>query len=174
MFNYESLVKKMQRISKSDSEDVVYGNNTTNNLKALGIVIAIMYFLFLFCSNRFLFIFIYSILVVFIFLYVALKRVGILIEDEKIWIVLFKPFSLNEYRIYELPLKRIRFLDVKKRKFFRKIKISFISDEGRLVKLSLRFAGVLYAPGSSNYKTISNNVADKLIGIQKIIDKGDF
>ena len=37
MFNYESLVGKMQRITESKSEEVVYCNNITNNLKALGI-----------------------------------------------------------------------------------------------------------------------------------------
>ena len=174
MFNYESLVRKMQSISKSKSEDVVYCSNITNNIKTLGIVLVIIYFSWLFIRNKMLFVFIYIVLLIGYFLYLALRRGSILLDEEKIFIVLFKPMGIREDKTYELSLKRIRFLDVKSNHLFNKVKISFISDEGRLVRMSLRYANVLYSPGSKGYKVISKRVTTKLKEIQKIIDKGDF
>ncbi len=174
MFNYESLINKMQKISKTKSEDIVYCNNETNNWKTLGIILVVLYFLFLLCRNKMLVIFIYIILFIFMFLFIALRKASILLTEDKVFIVLFKPLGLVEDKIYELPLSRIRFLDVKSNFLFRKLKISFISDEGRLTKLKLRFASVLYSPGSKDYKPISKRVLTRLIEIQKIIDRGDF
>ena len=174
MFNYESLVGKMQRITESKSEEVVYCNNITNNWKALGIVLVILYFLFLLVPDRMIVIFIYMLLLIFIFLFIALRRGSILLDEDKIFIVLFKPFGLVESKVYVLPLSRVRYLDVKGNILFRKVKISFISDEGRLTKLHLRFASILYSPGSKDYKPVSNSVFNKLKEIQRVIDKGDF
>ena len=174
MFNYESLVNKMRKISNSKSDEVVYCNNNTGNLKMAGIVIAITYLASLLLKNRAMFIFIFICLIIFIYVYVAVKKGSILLDDDKVWIVLFKPFGIAEKNVYELDQKRIRFFDVKNGLLFRRVKVSFISDDGRLVKLNLQFAKVMYSPGSGNYKEISNKVYNKLTQIQKVIDKGDF
>ena len=76
--------------------------------------------------------------------------------------------------VYEVPIKNIRYLDVKKILMITIVKLYFISDMGKFKKVKFTYSSVFIGLDRKEYKKNHKIVTDKLMEVQKVLDKGDF
>ena len=70
-----------------------------------------------------------------VFAFIAFCRsVGIGINDEGLMLIRLKPLKFEAKRVFEIPFDKIRSITVKKGIVNTRLRISFISDEGKLEK----------------------------------------
>ena len=103
-------------------------------------------------------------------LFTRLACIGI--TNDELYILHLKTLKLEEKQIYKVPIGKIRNITVRKMLFTVSLKISFISEEGKLEKMKYKFT--TFAIGKNEVRDFANIVYKKLVDIQKIIDKGDF
>ena len=100
------------------------------------------------------------------------NRAGIGIKEDNIMIIHLKKFKMEDKVIYNIPIDNIKSITVSKFGFGVSLKISFISEEGILEKKKYGFT--TFIMGSAERQDYANRIYDKLVSIQKIVDKGDF
>lgn len=100
------------------------------------------------------------------------NRAGIGIKKDNIMIIHLKRFKMEDKVIYNIPIDKIKSITVSKFGFGVSLKISFISEEGILEKKKYKFTTFIL--GSAERQDYAKKIYDKLVGIQKIVDKGDF
>lgn len=105
-----------------------------------------------------------------IVLYTKLACIGT--TEKDIFIVHLKTFKMEEKQIYRIPIDKIRSITVSKFLFNTSLKISFISEEGKLEKKKYKFMN--FVIGKPEMKENVVKVYERLVEIQKVIDKGDF
>ncbi len=112
-------------------------------------------------------------IVTMVFAYIAFCRsTGIGINDEGLMFIRLKLFKFEAKKVFEIPFDKIRSITVKKGLVNTKLKISFISQEGRLEKQTYVFS--TFVLGNPEQQDNARKLTSKLIDIQKVIDKGDF
>lgn len=114
-------------------------------------------------------IFIISIVVPFI---VFTRRASIGIGNNELMILHLKALKVEVKKAFNIPVDKIRSITV--RKFFSgvSLKISFISEEGKLEQKKYGFSTFII--GSAERREFAEKVYKKLVEIQKVVDKGDF
>lgn len=100
------------------------------------------------------------------------NRAGIGIKEDNIMIIHLKKFKIEDKVIYNIPIDKIKSITVSKFGLGVSLKISFISEEGILEKKKYGFTTFII--GSAERQDYAKKIYDKLVGIQKIVDKGDF
>lgn len=100
------------------------------------------------------------------------RSVGIGINDDNLMLIRIKPFKFEAKRVYQIPFDKIRSITVRKGLVKTKLKISFISDEGKLEKQKYVFA--TFVLGNPEQQDHARKLTQRLMDIQKVIDKGDF
>lgn len=114
-------------------------------------------------------IFLISLLIPFL-LFTQLACVGI--GKDELLIIHLKRFKFKTKKVYNFPIDKIRNITVRKFLLSVSFKISFISEDGVLEKKKYKFS--TFAIGKPEIKHYANKVYEKLVEIQKVIDKGDF
>ena len=113
----------------------------------------------------------FLITVLFAFL-VFINRAGIGLRDDGLTIIHLKRFKVEDKKIYNVPFDKIKSITVSKFLLGVKLNISFISEEGILEKKKYGFT--TFIMGSAERQDYAKKIYDKLVSIQKIVDKGDF
>lgn len=112
-------------------------------------------------------------LLTIVFAFIAFCRsVGIGINDEGLMLIRLKPLKFEAKRVFEIPFDKIRSITVKKGLVNTRLRISFISDEGKLEKQKYIFSTFIL--GNNEQQDNAKKLTEKLIEVQKVIDKGDF
>lgn len=116
---------------------------------------------------------IYLIIIFVVFFYNFMHRnIGIGVTKESLGIVRVSFFRKKEFKRYNIPFDKIRYLDVHKFLNAVSCKVHFIDVDGKFVKLKFSFNTKLI--GSENFKKNSKAIYDLLLEKEKIIDRGDF
>lgn len=113
----------------------------------------------------------FLITVLFAFL-VFVNRAGIGLRDDGLTIIHLKRFKVEDKKIYNIPFDKIKSITVSKFGINISLKISFLSEEGILEQKKYGFTTFIL--GSEERKKYANKIYDKLVEVQKIVDKGDF
>lgn len=175
MFSYENFRLKMQRYSEEKVKEVVYASWLGNIWVLLLIIILLSDLLTLFLrSYSNVFWFTYFIILFILFVFAVAKKAGIALSESRIILVKFGTFGYREKEVYEVKFSAIKALTVYKIFSMRIVKISFIDSTGKFKKIKLNFSSFMIGPGSSAFKKNSQDTLNRLIELQKVIDKGDF
>ena len=100
------------------------------------------------------------------------RSVGIGINDDTLMFIRLKTFKFEAKKVFEIPFDKIRSITVKKGLLNTSLKISFISNEGKLEKQKYVFSTFIL--GNNEQQDNARKLTTKLMEIQKVIDKGDF
>ena len=100
------------------------------------------------------------------------RSAGIGINDDNLMIIRLKIFSFKANRVFQIPFDKIRSITVRKGILNTKLKISFISDVGKLEKQKYTFSTFIL--GNQEQQDNAKKLTTMLIELQKVIDKGDF
>ncbi len=175
-FSFEMFKNKMQRFSEEKIKSVVYANWYGNTILLIVIYLFIFDFLKYFIArlNLGLYYFLYIISLIIFVLYLYTRKAGFALTENRLVYVKFKHIGYKEKEVYEVMLDNIRYITVRKLFYIRIVKLSFISETGRLVKVRALFSSNVLVPGAAEFKKNSRDFYNALIEIQKVIDKGDF
>ncbi len=100
------------------------------------------------------------------------NRAGIGLREEGLTIVYLKRFKFEDKKIFNVPFDNIKSITVSKIGFNVSLKLSFISEEGILEKHKYGFS--TFVLGSVERKEYANKIYERLVEVQKVVDKGDF
>lgn len=176
MFSYEYFLKKMNKCSDDKIEYGVFGGWYGNTLYAIIIFLIIRYVVFHLLRNISFKIGMSILILLWIglILYLVNRRCGMGIGKKRLVYIIFKPFTRSEKRIYDIPYEKIKYLDVKKILGINFVKMSFISDIGKIKRIYCFFSSFNIRKDSIEFNKSSKEIVNKLLEMQKVLDKGDF
>lgn len=176
MFSFEMFINKMQRFSEEKVKSVVYANSYGNFGIAFIVSLVLLDLLNLFVArlNVYLYYFLFIVFVLALFVFISGRKVGLAITENRVVYVKFNFIGYKEKEIFEVPFDNIKYITVRKILFMRFLKMSFISNIGKLERIRLVFSSVMIGPGSNKFKENSKEVYKRLVEVQKVVDRGDF
>ena len=166
----------MDKCSEDKIDYGVFGGWYGNTLLAIIIFLLVRYIVFHLLRNI-PFKIGFSILILLwicLILYLANRRCGMGIGKKRFVYVVFKPFTRKEKRVYDIPYEKIKYLDIRKFLGVSFIKMSFISDIGKIQRIYCFFSSFNIRKDSVEFRKSSKMIVDKLYDLQKVMDKGDF
>lgn len=174
MRKYQKIIKVLKELSEEKVNHILYGMWTKNTLLYIAIFLLLyeLSTVVLFAFGRLVWFILVMIMFVILMFFLLSRKVGIGITENRFIYVIFKRIGYKEKRIYEIPYDKIRYIDVKKRLGSVIVKMSFISDVGKLERIKFNFKTIMI--GSENFNKSSKEIYEKLLNVQKIVDKGDF
>ena len=173
---YGIMCNKIKKNSEEKVKALACGNKQINVLLFIFIILLfadLCNFLSIIFRTSLFFV-IYVIIVFFVGIYFGSRKVGIGLTENRLVYVIFKSFGYNEKKVYEILFDKIRSLDVKKIFNRTYVKISFISDVGKLEKIKFSFSSKIFGFPKEEVKKNTLEIYTKLSELQKILDKGDF
>lgn len=176
MFSFQTLGNKIKQNSEEKLNAYVHASWYGNTF----LVFILMIFFNSFFSylrlniNNIVFL-IFNMVVLFVlFYYLASRRAGIGITDNRIVYVQFGHVKYNVKKVYEIPIDKIKMITVRKILNFKTVKISFVSDVGKIEKVKFIISSFALGIDASEYSKNFNELYRRLCEIEKIVDKGDF
>ena len=177
IIGFDAFVNKVIKESGERCKHVVYA---TYSGKIFTILILYMFYssfsfnMILFSSHRAFFLFSYIIVSLFIFFMLATRRVGFGMNDTRFVYVKFKHINYKAREAYDIMFENIKYLDVKRILGITSVKMSFIDGTGRLKRIKFKYSPFVLGISSSSQKQSGDKIYDKLIELQKVLDRGDF
>lgn len=176
MFSYQLFYNKIKKYSEEKLGPVVFANWFGNTI--------LLFVIFLLLNDFFLMLFMVSKIIIFKFLgdiafvillfYLCTRKAGVGLTKNRLVFVKFRHFGYRAKRTFEIPFDLIRSISVNKFLNLRIVKVSFISDIGKLEKIKFYFNSFILGFNMSEYKKSSEEIYNKLKEMQKVLDKGDF
>lgn len=174
MKKYQRINRILKELSEERLIHTLYGMWTQNTLLYI-LIFLLLYDMStgIYLAYGFVIWFIIAFMMYLILMFLLLfRKVGIGITENRFVYVVFKRIGYKEKRIYEIPYEKIKYIVVKKFLGSVSVRMSFISDVGKLEKIKFNFKSIMI--GSENFNVSSKAIYQKLLEVQKIVDKGDF
>ena len=96
------------------------------------------------------------------------------LSENRLIYVKFGHIGFKEKEVFEIPFSNIKSLTVKRILNYRLVKVSFISNKGKLEIKKFYFSTFMLGKKSKGYNESSKQIYDKLVEVQKVLDRGDF
>lgn len=174
MRNYQKITKIVNDYSEEKVEHAISGLWNPN----AWLIVIFFIFVYDFLMNM-LYVFGYIpwiccmiMIIVGFFWYIQTCRMGIGLTNNTIMYIRFSRFRLKPKDINQIQLDKIKYIDVRRQFGNTYVRIHFISETGKLKKIKFAFSKVLL--GSETFRKNSLAITERLVEIQKIVDKGDF
>lgn len=174
MRKYQEITKLVKKISEEKVENAIFGEWTKYTWLVL-LIFLFVYDLSISLFGRFglqKWLFIVFVIFLLFAIYLNTRKVGIGITKNRMVYVKVSHFGYREKKIFEIPYDKIRYIDVRKIFSVVLVKMTFISDLGRLEKIKFNFHTFMI--GSEDFRNNSKAIYTKLVEVQKVVDKGDF
>lgn len=174
MRKYQEISKLVKKFSEEKVEHVIFGEWLKYTWLAFFIFLC-TYDLSLTILWKFgiqIWIIVFLVIFVIYATFLNTRKVGIGISKNRLVYVKVSHLGYKEKKVFEIPYDKIKYIDVKKIFTLIIVKMTFISDVGRLEKIKFGFHTFMI--GSENFRKDSKAIYDKLVEVQKIVDKGDF
>lgn len=176
ILGYESLKAKVSKASGEKCKNVILATYSKS-------LVLLMFFVFFYTQYTMImmgsqyakfFLIMYILVMLYLIFILSTNRVGIGINEERLVYVRFSRIGYKAKKVYCIDFDNIKYLNVRKYLGNTSIKISFIDGSGHLVKTNFRYTGVVLGLPASEQKKNGKLVYDKLVELQKVLDRGDF
>ena len=176
ILGYESLKAKVNNSSGEKCKNVILATYCKSILLLLFFVFFYTQYTIIMFASQYakFFLLMYILVMVYLVFVLVTNRVGIGINDEKLVYVRFSRIGFKTKKVYCIDFNNIKYLDVKKMFGSTSVKMSFIDGSGRLVKTNFRYTSVVFGISNNEQKKNGKIICDKLIELQKVLDRGDF
>ena len=176
--NYDRLEKRVIARSDKTLDGVVYARRRENNFMTMIVVLCLSDLLFFFLHKAGLTKFVsYICMLSFIYLgllFILTKRAGIGICYKSIIYCKYSNLLFRELSTEEIILDKIQTLDVKKIGPRISVKMAYVNELGKLTEASFVFASFVLSKYRKRYEKSAKIIYDRLVELQKVLDKGDF
>ena len=176
MRKYQEITKLVKKFSEEKVEHTIFGEWTKYTWVVI-LVFLLVYDLSITLFGRFglqkwLFV---VLIIFFIFsIYLNTRKIGLGVTKNRLVYVKVSHLGYKEKKVFEIPYEKIKYIDVKKFFSLLFVKMSFISDVGKLEKARFYFSTFYIGFASYDCKQNSLAIYNRLMEIQKKVDKGDF
>ncbi len=176
MFGFESLLGMLKRNSVEKLNGGIYTKLYGHTIMAVLITLVLNDFLLMLFSRTIPALCLVTpfILLVMLYLYLVNRKGLFGVTNNNFILIKLKMFWFKEKEVYEIPIEKIRYLDVKNIFGLVFVKMFFISDIGKFEKVKLICSKIVLGLDRKEYKKNYKVVVDKLLEVQKVMDKGDF
>lgn len=176
MLGLESFLRLLKRNSVEKINGGVYATWYGDTIIAIIVGILLHDFLAFMFARRIPIVYLIGIIVVFlgVIFYISTRRAMFGVTDNNFVYVKLKRITTKEKEVNEVPIDKIKYLDVKKILGINFVKLYFINDVGKFTKRKFMFASYVLGFNYNEYKKNYEIVREKLVSTQKILDKGDF
>lgn len=176
IFGLESLLGILKRNSVEKIDGGIYAKWYGNTILAIFIALILNDILLVILIKTVPILILISPFVVFfcLFLYLVTRRSIFGVTKNNFVYIKLRGFLLKEKEVYEIPIKNIRYLDVKSIFYLHFVKLYFISDIGKFKKVKFNYASFMLGFDKKEYQKNFKVVNDRLLEVQKVLDKGDF
>lgn len=175
ILGYESLKAKINQASGLNCKNVVLAIYTNHLFLLIFFVYFYTHYTFIMMMKyAMLFGTLYVLVMLYIVFILVTNRVGIGINEDRLVYVKFSRFGFKSKQVYCVRFDKIKYLDVKKFLFNTNVKMSFIDGNGKLVKVNFRYTKNVLGISGNDQKKSGQIISDKLIELQKVLDRGDF
>ncbi len=139
------------------------------------IVIFFNDFLFSLLRNYYMmYVFIYGIILIWMVVYLITRKAGLGISNNRLVFVKFKHLGVRINRFEEIPFEKIRNINIRTFMGTRIVFISYISSSGKLEKIRVYYANKYIGFDSDEVIKNRKEITNKLLDMQKVLDRGDF
>ena len=177
IIGFDAFVNKVIKATGEKCKSVVYA---TYGGKVFLILIMFMFYtsfsfnMVMYSKYRWIYLILYIIFAMFVFFMLATRRVGVGMNDTRFVYVKFNHINYKPREVYDIMFENIKYLDVRRVFGLTNVKMSFIDGTGRLKRINFKYSPFVLGISSSSQKDSGNKIYDKLIELQKVLDRGDF
>ena len=108
------------------------------------------------------------------FYYLVTRKAGLGLTDNRLVYIRFKRLGMGIKKIEEIPFTKIRSINVRSFTGIYSVYFSYISSSGRLEKVRVYFAKRYWGFNSTDIMENRKTIVEKLMKMQKVLDRGDF
>lgn len=116
----------------------------------------------------------YDIVILVSLIYILTRKCAFGYANDRYTFIQYSHFGYNINKVYEIPINKIRYLNLKKIFNLRIINISFIANTGKLTRIKFYYSTIRIGSNFKKYKNNANNIYNLLREKEKELDKGDF
>ena len=177
MGKYFKITNLVKRNSDEKVTSAIFGERTENLVTSIIVILLVFNFLGVGVLLRFgytLYIVLTIVFCIFIVFYILTRSIGLGITNNRVVYVKIGHLFYKVKEVHDIPVEKIRNIVVHKFLGTAFVKMSFISDIGKLKRVTFSFRTKLIGPGSYDFNKDSKKIYDRLKEIEKVIDKGDF
>jgi len=175
--DYNNIERRVLKAASTHMDFVVYARRREGNFKAVLIILILADLTsFIFSrlvGNRIAFPLMLLVIYAGIF-YIFSKRSGFGISYKSIIYCKFSNLLFRDLGHEEYKLEDIKYLDVRKGLLSYSFKMSCVSPEGKLRRISFSCPKFLADKSNKRYQENLKNLYERLTDLQKVLDKGDF
>ncbi len=170
IFSFSSFCNRVKKNSERKVKYVVYGSYY--GYTWIAFLLSCFFLDFVLYSHYFLFFFF---LIFFLLLFfISTRRMGFGMGEEHFLFVRFGHFRFKEKEIYEILFDNIKYLQFVSFFGFHFVKMSFLDNTGRFKKIHLFYHSIVIGLSVTEQKRNGLKITEKLLELQKILDRGDF
>lgn len=175
MLSFVRYLKLMDDYSEEKSNNKIicawYGDTWIIFL----IVIFFNDFLFSLLRNYYMmYVFIYGIILIWMVVYLITRKAGLGISNNRLVFVKFKHLGVRINKFEEIPFEKIRNINIRTFMGTSIVFISYISSSGKLEKIRVYYANKYIGFDSDEVIKNRKEITNKLLDMQKVLDRGDF
>ena len=176
MFDFEYYKNRIIKLSEGTVDYVALGVLANNTFYVVMLTLLCSDIIRAFVSVRYgmnVGFFVMGFILMFVAFIYNSFRMGIGAAENFV-LVYFVPFTTKVRKVYKVDFNKVKYLDCKKKINYLKVKMSFTGEDGKMVNTTFKF--ILKKRG---HKYVEMNkhaekVEEFLLGLQKVLDKGDF
>ncbi len=174
---YDKLDKRVRKRSSVNLEYVTFVRNRENNYVYLLIVLVVAdlihYVIGRTISNYIGFI--VMLVIIYLGIFFIYARVGGFgISIDTFLYVKYSNFLYKEKSVEEVDVNNVRYLDVKNHLFSTSVELRYVDETGKAREINFSIPKYIIDKNRKRFKDNRNSICERLIGLQKILDKGDF
>lgn len=176
MFNLYKYLKLIDEYSEEKVKSKIFCSWYGDTIKILLVAIFIDAFFFPILtrySYNYYLIF-YFFIILGMFYYLVTRKAGLGLTENRLVYIRFKRLGMEIKKIEEIPFTKIRSINVRSFIGIYFVYFSYISSSGRLEKVRVYFAKRYWGFNSTDIMENRKMIVEKLMKMQKVLDRGDF
>ena len=172
--SFEGFCNNVKRNSSEKMNYIVFANNVKNTLRGLISIIVAFFVIFSIFRNGLVALIVYMVYVVAECFIMGNRKVGLAVNDKMMFLEYFTKFGYKAKELYDIPYDKIKYISVYKFLGVVYIKVSFVSYQKRFEQLKIMYSLNVLGLLKSKQKENGMAIYEKLVEVQKVIDRGDF
>lgn len=175
--SYEGFCNKVNKFSGEKCKNVVLAKYHDNVLIISLFVTFFTYYslyMVIFSGYKWFFLVLCIPIVIWVLFMLLSRKIGFGMAEDKFVYVKFNHLGYKEKEFFNIHFENIKYLDVKKRFGAVSFKMSLIDHTGKFRKINVSFASMVLGFNVVEQKYNGIEIYNKLMEIQKVLDRGDF
>lgn len=174
---FDKLDRRVRSRAKENLEAVTYARSREKNYIYILIILVVADLVHFVIGRMFKnhIGFIAMMIVIWFGIYFVFSRVsGFGLSDKSFIYIKYSNLLFREKKIEDILVDKVQYLDVKNRMFSTKVDLRYIDETGKANEINFSIPKFIVDKNKKRFKMDRENICNKLLELQKVLDKGDF